>query len=202
MGALKQEELENEYGTKPQAIFAAIHGIMEEIGAIGKDKRNTQQNFNYRGVDDVMNALSPALIHNNVFVVPEVLEQHREERQTKSGGNLIYSIIKVKYTFYSSVDGSSISATVIGEGMDSSDKGSNKAMSVAFKYACFQVFCIPTEEMVDPDSEALPPSKPTVYHCECCGKEITANTYNGTKAKCGYGVCSAECRDKLLGGAK
>lgn len=26
-------------------------------------------------------------------------------------------------------------------------------MSVAFKYACFQVFCIPTEEMIDPDAE-------------------------------------------------
>ncbi|MFS0844210.1 MAG: ERF family protein [Roseburia hominis] len=30
--------------------------------------------------------------------------------------------------------------------MDSGDKATNKAMSVAFKYACFQVFCIPTEE--------------------------------------------------------
>ena len=29
----------------------------------------------------------------------------------------------------------------------------NKAMSVAYKYACFQVFCIPTEEMHDPDAE-------------------------------------------------
>jgi hypothetical protein len=26
-------------------------------------------------------------------------------------------------------------------------------MSIAFKYACFQVFCIPTEEMQDPDAE-------------------------------------------------
>ena len=42
--------------------------------------------------------------------------------------------------------------------MDSADKASNKAMSVAFKYACFQVFCIPTEEMVDPDSETPPQS--------------------------------------------
>ncbi len=30
----------------------------------------------------------------------------------------------------------------------------NKAMSIAFKYACFQVFCIPTEEMKDPDAES------------------------------------------------
>ena len=50
-------------------------------------------------------------------------------------------------------DGSSIEAVVIGEGMDSGDKASNKALAVAFKYACFQVFCIPTEEMKDPDAE-------------------------------------------------
>ena len=39
-------------------------------------------------------------------------------------------------------------------GMDSGDKATNKAMAIAFKYACFQVFCIPTEEMIDPDAES------------------------------------------------
>lgn len=133
-------------------IFTAINACMNDIGVVGKNDRNEQQRFMYRGIDAVMNAINPALIKNKVFVVPEVLEQTREERQTKSGGNLIYSICKVKYTFYAE-DGSNISATVIGEGMDSGDKATNKAMSIAFKYACFQVFCIPTEEMVDPDAE-------------------------------------------------
>lgn len=143
-------------------IYQAIRGVMAEVGAIGKDKKNQQQGFMYRGVDDVMNALQPAFVKHNIFVVPEVLEQTREERTTKNGGQLLYSILKVKFTFYAD-DGSSVSATVVGEGMDSADKASNKAMSVAFKYACFQVFCIPTEEMVDPDSEAPPQSsqKPT-----------------------------------------
>lgn len=138
-------------------IYQAIHSVMTEVGAIGKDKKNQQQGFMYRGVDDVMNALQPAFVHNNIFVVPEVLEQTREERTTKNGGQLLYSILKIKFTFYAD-DGSFVSATVIGEGMDSADKSSNKAMSVAFKYACFQVFCIPTEEMVDPDSETPPQS--------------------------------------------
>ena len=44
--------------------------------------------------------------------------------------------------------------------MDSGDKATNKAMSAAFKYACFQTFCIPTEEMKDPDAETPPPSEP------------------------------------------
>jgi len=134
-------------------IHTAICNIMSEIGAIGKDKTNTQQNFKYRGIDDVMNALQPLFIKHKVYVIPEMLEHAREERQTKTGGNLIYSICKMKYTFTAD-DGSSISAVVIGEGMDSGDKATNKAMAIAMKYACFQVFCIPTEEMKDPDGES------------------------------------------------
>lgn len=133
-------------------IFESINKVMDQIGAVGKNSKNSSQGFMYRGVDAVMNALSPALIDNKVFVVPEVLEQTREERVNSKGTTLLYSICKVKYTFYAE-DGTNISATVIGEGMDSGDKATNKAMSIAFKYACFQVFCIPTEEMVDPDAE-------------------------------------------------
>ena len=138
--------------TKKKNIYETISEVMAEIGAIGKNDRNDQQKFMYRGIDAVMNALNPALIKCRMFVVPEVMEQTREERQARNGGNLIYSVCKIKYTFYAE-DGSSVSAVVVGEGMDSGDKSTNKAMSVAFKYACFQVFCIPTEEMVDPDAE-------------------------------------------------
>lgn len=133
-------------------IYETIAAVMSEIGAVGKTSKNAQQGFMFRGIDAVMNAINPALIKFKLFIVPEVLEQTREERTTSKGGVLIYSICKMKYTFYAE-DGSNISAVVIGEGMDSGDKATNKAMSIAFKYACFQTFCIPTEEMVDPDSE-------------------------------------------------
>ena len=133
-------------------IYETISAVMSEVGAIGKNSKNEQQKFMFRGIDAVMNALAPALQKNKLFIVPEVLDQTREERISSNGNAIIYSICRVKYTFYAE-DGSSISATVIGEGMDSGDKATNKAMSIAFKYACFQVFCIPTEEMVDPDAE-------------------------------------------------
>lgn len=134
-------------------ITTAILGVMQDIGIIGKDSTNDQQHFKYRGIDAVMNALNPALIKNNLIVIPEVIEQTREERTTSKGGLLIYSILKMRFTFMAD-DGSKVEAITIGEGMDSGDKASNKAMSVAYKYACFQVFCIPTEELIDePDKE-------------------------------------------------
>lgn len=133
-------------------IYKAISDVMADIGAVGKNQRNQQQGFMFRSIDAVMNAINPALVKHHVFVVPEILEQSREERTTKTGNHLIYSICRIKYTFYAE-DGSSITAITIGEGMDSGDKATNKAMAIAFKYACFQVFCIPTEEMKDPDAE-------------------------------------------------
>lgn len=148
-----------ETGRKRMNIYESISKCMEEIGAVSKDAVNKQQGFKYRGIDAVMNAINPALVKNHVFIVPEVLEQQRQERTTKNGSVLIYSICRIKYTFYAE-DGSCIEAVTVGEGMDSGDKATNKAMAIAFKYACFQVFCIPTEEMKDPDEETQDPVKP------------------------------------------
>ena len=137
-------------------IYEALTAVMRDCGAVGKDSKNPQQGYEYRGIDAVMNAVNPALTKNRVFVAPEVLEMTREERQTSKGTLLIYSVAKVKYTFYAE-DGSSITAVVIGEGMDSGDKSMNKAMSAAFKYALFQVLCIPTEEMIDSEVDSPKP---------------------------------------------
>lgn len=138
-------------------IYKAIGEVMKDVGAVGKDSKNPQQGYKYRGIDAVMNALQPAMIKHGIFVVPSVMEEHREERQTSRGGLLIYSVLKIKYTFYAE-DGTSIEAIVVGEGMDSGDKATNKALSVGFKYACFQVFCIPTEEMIDPEVDSPEPT--------------------------------------------
>ncbi len=154
-------------------IYKAIPCIMGEINAVGKNKKNQQQGFMYRGIDDVMNAINPALVKNNVFIVPEVIEQSREERQTSKGGSLIYSVCRMKFRFCAD-DGSSVEAVTIGEGMDSGDKATNKAMAVAFKYACFQVFCIPTEEMKDPDAETPEPSSSAVQRNK--NKAVEAGT--------------------------
>lgn len=144
-------------------IIEALSSIMAEIGAIGKSRKSTGVNFAYRGIDDVMNELHPLLSKYQVLTVPEVVEHHREERQTATGKPMIYSIMTVKIHFVA-VDGSEVVATVVGEGMDMSDKASNKALAIAYKYACFQVLCIPTEEMAkaDPDGYMPEASRPTV----------------------------------------
>lgn len=132
-------------------IYESINAIMSEMGAIGKDRKNQSQGFAYRGIDDVMNTLQPLLSKHKVFIVPEIAGHKREERVNAKGTTLLYSICTIRYKFYAD-DGSFVEAVVIGEGMDSGDKATNKAMAIAMKYACFQVFCIPTEDMKEADA--------------------------------------------------
>lgn len=147
-----------------QGIIKALVGVMGEIGAIGKTRKNKDQNYQFRGIDDIYNAIQPALIKHNVIVIPNFEFLKREERPSKSGGVLTFSTVKGIFTF-AHIDGSKINATAIGEGMDSSDKSTNKAMSAAFKYALLQTLCIPTEEHIDSERDTpqpLPkPASPT-----------------------------------------
>jgi hypothetical protein len=135
-------------------IFALIPKVMQDIGAIGKDRRNPQQGYAFRGIDDVYNAVQGPFARHGIFVAPKVLSQAREERQTAKGGTLIYTILTVQFTFYAD-DGSAVEVVTVGEAMDSGDKSANKAMSAAMKYAMLQVFCIPTDE--DNDTENWSP---------------------------------------------
>lgn len=137
---------------KPPAIYGAIASVIADVGAVGKDKVNKAQGFKYRSVDDVFNALHPALAKNKVFILPKVLHRDQQEFPTKSGGKMIFVVCKMSFTFFAE-DGSSVEAIIVGEALDTGDKATNKAMAIAYKYACFQVFCIPTEEMRDPDAE-------------------------------------------------
>lgn len=177
-------------------IYKSLCAIQQEIGAIGKDQQNTQQGFMFRGIDQVMNTLHPLLAKNGVVVMPEIIDTKREERQTSRGGTLIYTIHTVRFHLVAE-DGSEVCSVVVGEGMDSADKSSNKAMAAAYKYMAFQVFCIPTEEMAmaDPDNYGVPTVAPSaerdnlIKKIEACDTEAklgqlwksTGNKYLGDK---------------------
>ncbi|MFB6456542.1 ERF family protein [Chitinophaga sp. Hz27] len=141
---------------KAPLIFEKMAAIMADATPIAKDQRNKDQGYTFRGIDDVYNTLHSIFSKHKVFLVPEVLESSREERKTKSNSLLIYTIQRVKFTFYA-VDGSSVSAIVEGEGMDTSDKSTNKSSSGALKYALLQIFLIPTAEMKTGDADASTP---------------------------------------------
>lgn len=139
--------------SEKKLIFTQIPKIMARVGSIAKNRQGTGIQYKFRGIDDVYLALQGLLAEHEVFFTPKVIGQTREERQSKNGGAITYSFITIEFTFYAA-DGSSFTATTVGEAMDTSDKSTNKAMSTALKYALFQVFCIPTEEPKDTEEHS------------------------------------------------
>lgn len=131
-------------------IYSTIAAIIRDLGAVEKSRVNQQQGFKFRGIDDCYNALHSLFGKHGLFTTTQVLNSERFSLQTAKGGNLNYTILKVEFKFFA-LDGSSVTSVMIGEASDTGDKSTNKAMSVAQKYAFLQIFAIPTEEDKDPD---------------------------------------------------
>jgi hypothetical protein len=129
-------------------IFTAMSAIMQDVEHIAKERSGQGIPYKFRGIDDMYNMLHKHFCKHNVSITSEVLSMQREERMTAKGGTMIYTILTVKFTFFAT-DGSFMSSVMIGEGSDTGDKASNKAMSTALKYALMQTFLIPTEEEKD-----------------------------------------------------
>ena len=142
------------------AVYAAINAVQLDLSKEGitKNRKNQQQNYNFRGIDDVFNALSPLLAKHKLCILPRILARTCEERQTKSGGSKSYVTVEAEFDFVSAVDGSKHIVRTFGEAMDSADKATNKAMSAAYKYAAFQAFAIPTEGDNDADAHTPTPA--------------------------------------------
>ena len=134
-------------------VYQAIAEVMARLSkdGIGKDRRNESQGYAFRGIDDVYNALAPILSDVGLCILPAVKSREVVERATANGRTVFYVNVDVDFAFVSSKDGSSHIVSMPGEAMDSGDKATNKAMSAAFKYACLQAFCIPTEGDNDAD---------------------------------------------------
>lgn len=140
--------------------IAAVSAEMAHTG-ISKDRKNEQQNYKFRGIDDVYNALAPLLAKYGLVIIPRILSRVVVERVTQKGGVLFNVTVEAEFDFVSAKDGSKVTARSFGEAMDSADKATNKAMSAAYKYTAFQTFCIPTEGDNDADAKTPEPSAPT-----------------------------------------
>lgn len=139
-------------------IYKKMSQVMAEIGHVGKDQRNSAQGFKFRGIDQFVNSLYPALTKHGVFMAPRcVSEQHEIKEVERSSGKKgvdKHVTILMEYDFFAE-DGSKVTIGPIpAEGLDSGDKATNKALSAALKYALIQTFSIPTEDMAEGDSES------------------------------------------------
>lgn len=138
-------------GQKSPHVLTGIKQVMQAFAdkGIAKSHKNESQGFKFRGIDDVMNRMAQHLVEAGLVIVPNIRSREVYERVNSRGNPLFYVTVQVDFTVWSAVDGSSVVCSVPGEAMDSGDKATNKALSIAYKYMAFQLFAIPIDE--DPD---------------------------------------------------
>lgn len=142
-------------------VVEAWGRVMADVQAVGKTGHNQQQDYNFRGIDAVVNAAGPAMREHGVIVVPTVLDATYRDIEVGKNRTLMREVtVKVRYTIIGP-DGDALTAAgvpgfgcVYGESMDSGDKGTAKAMSVAYRIFLLQALTIPTSEP-DPDESTF-----------------------------------------------
>lgn len=140
----------------PKNVYQLISAVSKELGKTGisKSRKNAQQGYSFRGIDETLNALSPILADSGLIIIPRMISRGMTERTTKKGDPLFSTVVEAEFDFVSAEDGSKHTARTFGEAMDTADKSTNKSMSVAYKYAAFLTFCIPLEGMAE-DADAV-----------------------------------------------
>jgi hypothetical protein len=135
-------------------VYAAISAVQAELAKTGiaKARRNAQQGYQFRGIDEVYGALAPLLPRFGLVILPRMLRRECAERRSAKDAALFYVTVEAEFDFVYVADGSRHVVRTFGEAMDSGDKATNKAMSAAYKYAAFQAFCVPTEGDNDADA--------------------------------------------------
>lgn len=151
--------------TKPLNVYQAIAKVQADLAkeGIGKQKRNKEQGYQYRGIDDVYNSLSHILSDVGLCILPRILSRDLKERLSKNGTPLFNVVVEAEFDLVSAADGSSHVVRTYGEAMDSADKATNKAMSAAYKNMAFMAFCVPTEGDNDADATTHEVKSDTIF---------------------------------------
>lgn len=161
---------------QPKQIFTLLPMVMADIGSIGKSNENRQQGYRYRSVDQILNALHPALVRHKVCLSVSISDRKTtvEERKDKA---VVRTTLTMTVRFIAP-DGSFLESSSIGEGLDyNGDKSSNKCLSSAFKYLMFLTLAIPLDETSIDDSDRDPgPADPPRSNGRTTSSRSTAST--------------------------
>ncbi|MFW9169988.1 ERF family protein [Corynebacterium striatum] len=142
--------------TKHPDILTALNAIMVDLPAVGKDGHNNAQNFNFRGIDGVLNACGPVLRKHGVVAAPRALRHIKDVVPRKNGGSMTHVLLELEVVWLLAghpVD-EGLRTVTWGEAFDMSDKATAKAHSVALRTAYIQTLALPTQE-ADPDESYI-----------------------------------------------
>jgi hypothetical protein len=129
-------------------LAAAIVAVMRASKGVPKTGHNSHFNYKFSSIEDVINAVRPAMVDNGIVIYPQTIEA------TVHGDRCdVLATYQVVHT-----SGESLQVVALGSGQDKQDKASNKAMTSAHKNLLIQLFCLPRGD--DPDYSAPPVAEP------------------------------------------
>lgn len=138
----------------PKGVYAKIAAITGILAREGIAKSRKANFGNFRGIDDVYNALAPLLAEHRLSIMPRMVAREVVERKSSKGNALFYTTVEAEFDFVSADDHSIHVVCTYGEAMDTGDKATTKAMSAAYKAMAFMTFCVPTEGDNDTESQS------------------------------------------------
>lgn len=141
-------------GRQPTNVIAALARVEAEIGGIRKMTSTERQRagmhvdsdrgvkWAYRGIDQIAQAAQPLFGRYGVVIVPKV-KRHVVDEIMVNGNPWTDTTVEVKWTIYGPGGiQDRITAYTVGLGRDNSDKGYNKAMTVAYKNLLLRLLSI------------------------------------------------------------
>ena len=151
---------------KEMNIYEKMSAITAEIGVVEKNLNvKVNSNSSYKAVSerDVLDAVKPIEQKYRVYSYPanrkivdrDVLTKETEYNGTITRTNTLFMRVETVYRFVN-IDKPDefIETAVYGDGLDTGDKASGKAMTYADKYALMKAYKLSTGD--DPDKEASP----------------------------------------------
>jgi hypothetical protein len=153
---LAEPPISTEPESRPPQIYRLMASIMQEIPSISKGRTaKFGEQYAYRGIDDVYQALGPVMAKHGVFCRPHVLAQTYDVVENRSKQLEQRAIVHLELSF-TAPDGSHIEADFPGVGIDQRDKAVNKAASVAMREILIKTFCIPLAGSEDSETDNTP----------------------------------------------
>lgn len=139
-----------------RSITDVLCEVKQKVGTVRKEGQfkadtrggNSTVKYNFRGVDQVVNACAGPLNDAGVMILPELRSIDYHDGTTSGGSAMTWVRVVVRFRFQ--WRDQHLDVVVPGEGFDSSDKGTAKAMSVALRIALLQALNLPTDDP-DPD---------------------------------------------------
>jgi hypothetical protein len=143
---------------EPQAqnVVEALARVTRDLPGIGHDQRAPDEHggYAYRGIEQITEHAGPLLAKHGVVFIPQVESIEIRERAVDET-MWTDTILTVRYQICGPGGPTDrVDAVVIGIGRDSADKGANKALTQAFKYALIQTLCV-ADSRDDADGETV-----------------------------------------------